>query len=317
MAILVHGEVVNTPEELEAKQKQAWLFLTRSLRMTDERLKALRVPVPVSLEEDYDVAKELVEARDDLSRFNSLEDYKAYITQSEHHYSKDFVLDVIRNSSPGPRQRWIIDRVRAENPLTILDVGGGYGEIACALARLNFQVTTLVPNKSTFDAITELQIENGWPIQPIQCVFKEFNPETKFDVVIAGEILEHVYDDYTFIHQCAEMAKRSVVATTPSGSCEAGFYPGASWRIHTEHVRCYSDKGFENLISSIPGLKPDPKIEKITSVIGLRGQNIDCYCVVLDKEVVNAQEEGYGSKHQTESDGGTHGQLRESEALGV
>lgn len=56
------------------------------------------------------------------------------------------------------------------------------------------------------------------------------------DVVILGEILEHVYDPAVVLREACRVARRAVIGSTPH---EAGWWGTASVEAHAFHVRCY------------------------------------------------------------------------------
>ena len=291
--ILSQGEIILNPEQHRLIAKRAWLQLFEYLAMNDETIKSLQVPVPHSLENDRDINAELQAGHQSLERFQSLAHYKLYLKQSEAHYND---VDITANHAAKvacPREQWIIAQTKTFNPLTVLDVGCGFGEIAIELSRkpYSFQVTGLVPNDVTVNAWKETIETEGLPVEFRNVIFEEIDFEDRqFDVVLLGEILEHVANDYSFLLKAMGLAKKAVIITTPWGSVEGGFIANAAWAEQNEHVRAYSEESFERLLKKVVG-ESDGKItvfKAIRSMTGYRGQPINCLCAVLTKEDVHA-----------------------------
>ena len=301
--ILSQGEIILNPEQHRLIAKRAWLQLWDYLQMNDELIKSLRIPVPHSLEKDRDILSELQAGQAQLQRFQSLEHYKLYLKKSEEHYHD---VDITANHAAKvacPREQWIINQVATFNPMTVLDVGCGFGEIAIELARQGFQVTGLVPNNVTVDAWQNTIQQEGLPVEFRNAIFEEINwEERQFDVVILGEILEHVADDRAMLLNCCKLAKKAVIITTPWGSVEGGFIANAEWSEQDEHVRAYSPDTFERLLRWSAG-ESEHEIavfKAIRSMTGYRGQPINCLCAVLKKEISHAEGDRAGQGGNSE-----------------
>lgn len=68
-----------------------------------------------------------------------------------------------------------------------------------------------------------------------------------FDVVVLGEILEHVFDPILVLREAARVAHRSVIGSTPT---EDGAWGAHRVATHEFHVRCYTeDTLFDDLFN--------------------------------------------------------------------
>lgn len=287
--ILSQGEAITTREHHRLVAKKAWLQLYDYLRLNDELFKArdLGRCIPWSLEEDESIHRSMSDTANQLDRFRSERNLREFILGDESHYDDEIIdgaLESIRRDSRSPRQRWILDVATASNPKTILDLGSGYGEIAMSLGKEGYQVTGLTVNPVACRKLNQFAQDNGLPVQIADAIFEysDFG-DRRFDVVIAGEIIEHVFDDRVFVQRCADLANHAVVITTPMGSCEGGFTKNGERRSQGAHVRSYSRRSFERLIRSINGVTPG-EVSELISVAGAQGQCISCFCACLKKE---------------------------------
>jgi 2-polyprenyl-3-methyl-5-hydroxy-6-metoxy-1,4-benzoquinol methylase len=76
--------------------------------------------------------------------------------------------------------------------LRILELGYGEGTISQKLLNNNFRRRTLVEGSA--ELARKAKIELGEEITIVNSMFEEYNPQEKYDLVIASNILEHVYD---------------------------------------------------------------------------------------------------------------------------
>lgn len=89
--------------------------------------------------------------------------------------------------------------------LDILDVGCGGGLVCEPMARLGANVTGADADSTAIEVAKEHAAQNGLDItyenKPAEKI------ETKFDVVLALEIIEHVSDPASFVQNCAALCK--------------------------------------------------------------------------------------------------------------
>ena len=99
--------------------------------------------------------------------------------------------------------------------LTILDVGGGHGQLALPLCRLGYDVTVLGSAESCRKRIAEA-VDGG------RCRFVTGNvvnlpfPDGSFDVAIAFRLLTHCEAWQTLIRELCRVARSSVIVEYPT-----------------------------------------------------------------------------------------------------
>lgn len=257
--IYSHGELIETAEQDRLFGKRAFLQLVDHLLRNDEALKASHLLfncAPWHLDEDPDVDRIRRVVGETLrplfySTNGDIEQIKEQVIKKElsqgpeaMHYAFEVVKLV-------PRIRWIMDKVIAENPTTVLDVGAGWGEISVEIAKLGVHVTALSPFEGGTHLAKSTMEEKGLPIQWVHELFEGCDfKDTTFDVVLLGEVIEHVVDDLAFIQRACDLANRAVLITTPAGSFDRGLRSPT----FTEHVRAYSTKALKNVLDRLKGV---------------------------------------------------------------
>jgi len=289
LGILSQGDIVNNPEHHRILAKKSWLQMWDYLMMNDEVILARSLPVPWSLDQDMDIRLRRGEVERVLARFQSKEAYLTYINGSESYVTKDLIESRWPNSISRERVKWVVEQATVDNPLTLLDIGVGFGELSLNIAKKGYQVTGITPHKESVQWLNEIAQADKMPAQFIEGLAEDIDfGERKFDVVLCCELLEHVLDPRGVLLKCCDLANKSVIITTPRGSCEGGFHPNADWRRHNDHVRAFSDLSFRNLLGLTKEFAPIADIKIVESVTGLRGHPIGCYCsklVRVPKEV--------------------------------
>ena len=104
-------------------------------------------------------------------------------------------------------------------PCTILDAGSGNGFFAAELAKRGYAVTALDPNKKACAMAVGRKKRFGLKhMTVVQADFYKYTPKTKFDAVIALDVLEHVTSEREFVSHVARVLKpRGVwVLTVPA-----------------------------------------------------------------------------------------------------
>jgi hypothetical protein len=287
--VLSQGEFVRSPEEDRLLAKKAWLYLWDHLNRHDEKLKARNLPVPWLLEDDVDIRDAFTKMWVLLRRFDGEETYLRYLAEQEQLHLDAYEHNLIERDNP--RYKWIRERVVNDNPLTVLDVGAGWGFLACEIAKHNILVTSIAPVEAAVQKVKGMAQNEGLTLEWIHGrVFETIDFEDlKFDIVLCCEILEHVRDDLFFLQRCVDVAKRSVVVTVPYGSMGMGFDRDKYSFKTTEHVRAYSWPAFLKLLNSVQGVKPvcEDEVALVDAVINCMGDLAKCFCVKLIKEEVD------------------------------
>jgi 2-polyprenyl-3-methyl-5-hydroxy-6-metoxy-1,4-benzoquinol methylase len=108
-----------------------------------------------------------------------------------------------------PRIEKVVNVLRKEHPGKLLDVGYSKGSFADYLADLGWDCTGLDIN------------EHHHPkVKTLQCDLNEDFPaeEGAYDVVTAGEVIEHMLDEGAFLEECRRVLKKDGVLalTTPN-----------------------------------------------------------------------------------------------------
>ena len=276
-----HGELVTSPEQHRLLAKRAWMQLHKYFLTNNEIFKALRIPVPWSLEEDLEVRETLERCLERIQKFGSEDELRTYINKNEEYGDEGFIkaaLAQMRN--PSPRRAWVLDLVRSFSPESILDIGSGCGELPVLLGSEGYNVTGITANKESCRYLNEYALEEKLPIKIVDGLFEymDFGDMT-FDVVVAAEVIEHVQNDAWFLEKCASVAEKAIVITTPVGSCDGGFLPNSKWVEDGAHIRSYSGESFDRLVNRIP-------------------EPIYCFCAVLVKETAD---DHHGIAEESES----------------
>ncbi|XP_066255350.1 ubiquinone biosynthesis O-methyltransferase, mitochondrial [Euwallacea similis] len=97
--------------------------------------------------------------------------------------------------------------------LSILDVGCGGGILSEPLSRIGAQVTGIDANSRIIDVAKEHAKEGGLNVNYLYTSIEEHSKDniSKYDVIAASEIIEHVTEKEKFISACSDCLK-------PSGS---------------------------------------------------------------------------------------------------
>jgi ubiquinone/menaquinone biosynthesis C-methylase UbiE len=293
--ILNNGEIITDPEQHRLLAKRALLQLADYLTMNDELLKAntlLSYCRPWSLDDDRQVLSRLQDARDQVQFLSSPEALMEFLETTPDGFEDRFLDIFTQKITQGDRGEWMANAVTSENPATVLDVAAGWGDMSIYLAARGFQVTSIIPQKRNVEAIKKFAAERSYPLDVIRGTLESIDlGNRQFDVVIFGEILEHLLEDHKQLNRYASLAKKAIVITTPIGSCEGGFMPNSMWYRSNElqHVRAYSHKQFLSLIKSVKGFEPHGELVSLSTMKGRCGHSLDCFCVKLvrTKEAVN------------------------------
>jgi 2-polyprenyl-3-methyl-5-hydroxy-6-metoxy-1,4-benzoquinol methylase len=108
-----------------------------------------------------------------------------------------------------PRIDKVVRALTSEPPGRLLDVGYAKGSFADALVRQGWDCTALDVNRRHHDWIKTIQcdLNDGFPVEA-----------ASFDVVTAGEIIEHMIDESAFLQECRRVVKPGgrLIVTTPN-----------------------------------------------------------------------------------------------------
>lgn len=108
-----------------------------------------------------------------------------------------------------PRIEKVVRLLRSLPPGWLLDVGYSRGSFADSLAKRGWRCIglDLNPKRSLGVAVVPCDLNEGFPVRP-----------DTFDLVTAGEVIEHMLDDGLFLQECRRVLKRggTLVLTTPN-----------------------------------------------------------------------------------------------------
>ena len=123
----------------------------------------------------------------------------------------------------GPTGEWMLEMqeritltfLKDRPEATILDVGGGHGQLAIPLCRDGYKVTVLSSSESCRKRIAAI-VDSG------KCAFKVGNvldipfPDKSFDVVIAFRMLTHCRKWPVLVKELCRVAKTAVIVDYPT-----------------------------------------------------------------------------------------------------
>jgi len=108
-----------------------------------------------------------------------------------------------------PRIEKVLDMLKDVPPGRLLDVGYAKGSFADQLVERSWDCTALDVNPRRHERIKTIQcdLNQGFPVG-----------SASFDVVTAGEIIEHMIDESAFLRECRRVLKPGgrLVVTTPN-----------------------------------------------------------------------------------------------------
>jgi 2-polyprenyl-3-methyl-5-hydroxy-6-metoxy-1,4-benzoquinol methylase len=121
-----------------------------------------------------------------------------------------------------PRMEWTGQRceeLRSRFGWTsVLDAGAGFGWLSLHLAQRGFQVTACEPSIGHLLKLRERAATYGFE------VYGEFLEdlaadagERRWDLVVLGEVIEHIEDAAAFVRSALSVCSGQVLATTPKG----------------------------------------------------------------------------------------------------
>ena len=118
-----------------------------------------------------------------------------------------------------PVGRWMIDKqleatlylLRDKGPSTILDVGGGHGQTASALARAGHRVTVLASSAAAVAESLRPAIGSGL-VRLVVGALREPPVEPRsFEVVLSYRLMAHAHDVPSLVAGLARTAERTVI----------------------------------------------------------------------------------------------------------
>jgi 2-polyprenyl-3-methyl-5-hydroxy-6-metoxy-1,4-benzoquinol methylase len=127
-----------------------------------------------------------------------------------------------------------LDLLRDKAPTTILDVGGGHGQLAPELARRGHRTTVLVSSNKAISNALRPALDSG----AVRLVVGDLRAPPveprSFEVVLCFRLLAHAYDLPGLIDGLTRPAERTVIvdyATTRSFNAAAEFFFAAKKKI--------------------------------------------------------------------------------------
>lgn len=113
------------------------------------------------------------------------------------------------------QERFTVKMVDAFTPQSVLDVGGGHGQISGPLLRRGFAVTVLGSDASAFTQVEKWGKPSGLRTVTGPLLSLPF-PDRSFDVVVSFRLLPHCDQWPELIAELCRVAKRGVVVDYPT-----------------------------------------------------------------------------------------------------
>ena len=155
------------------------------------------------------------------------------------------------------QERIALAFIESSNPSSMLDVGGGHGQLAVPICRTGRKVTVIGSAESCKKRISEI-------VDKEQCKFIIGNvvalpfPDRSFDTVISFRLLTHCKQWPLLIHELCRVAKESVIVDFPTSRSVNKIAPllftakkkiegdTRTWRLfkHAEVYREFRRNGF-------------------------------------------------------------------------
>jgi len=113
----------------------------------------------------------------------------------------------------------ILSQFPSQQKLTVLDAGGGQGQIACKLAKLGHDVTICDISQQMLDVAKAQAEAQGVELTYQHCAIQELTPclSATFDIVICHAVLEWVVDGPMLLSSLKKLLK-------PDGALSLMFY---------------------------------------------------------------------------------------------
>jgi 2-polyprenyl-3-methyl-5-hydroxy-6-metoxy-1,4-benzoquinol methylase len=170
---------------------------------------------------------------------------------NEGYYSKD--MKYVDNDKV--RIKFILENIE-DNHLDILDIGCWDGAYACQYKKLTNTVYGIESSKTASDKAENkgIIVEQGY--FPDDRLFKN----KKFDIIVAGEIIEHVFDTEEFLLKIKEKLKKNgkLIITTPNiaslprrALLLMGLNPMIEYRAEVGHIRYFTFSNLRNMLKEL------------------------------------------------------------------
>jgi len=161
-----------------------------------------------------------------------------------------------------PVGRWMLDRqllaildlLRDKGPSSILDVGGGHGQMAPALSGLGHRVTVLASSPHAMAATLRPRVASGEVLLVVGDLRDPPVEPRSFDIVLSLRLLAHARDLEGLVRGLTRPAERTVIvdyAAARSFNAAAEVFFGAKKRIekNTRPFRVLPTAQIEHLFS--------------------------------------------------------------------
>lgn len=156
------------------------------------------------------------------------------------------------------QERITLELLSATPGATVLDVGGGHGQLAVPLCRAGYPVTVLGSHDSCRKRIAEIVDSGACRFQVGNVIALPF-PDRSFDAVLSFRLLTHCEAWPVLVKELCRVARRSVIVDYPTSQSLNAVAPalfGAkkklegntrTWRLfrHEEVLREFERQGFE------------------------------------------------------------------------
>lgn len=175
------------------------------------------------------------------------------------------------------RSRLILNAIdnlkKSEQKIT--DLAAGIGSLSLEFSKRGYEVTLVERNKDAIEKSKMLIQRNRFRAYFFHTDLFEYYPKIKADIVVASEILEHVYDEKALRHIRSNIIKNGgfLVVTVPSFNKFKELPPNS-----IGHLRLYDKEYLERVL-----IKTGFKIKSVEYYGGLF---LSIYIILMDKMIV-------------------------------
>lgn len=223
MSIVLQGSSVTIGK---IREERDFAFVAYDDRLTNREIDQNRIEI---------------ECKEMGSRFRSL-DTKRWVNRQERRYSESDERE--KDAFEKPRFRLLFDYLRglSDKNARFLDLGCRDAGVAKKILDMGFTDVTAVDLPDVIEAIHQ--------VDGIRYMSLDLNStfvDGCYDIIYAGEVIEHLYNDFFFLLNCYKHTADGglLVVTAPQDP------PVKRWYEEGMHLRCYPDHTLAGLVACV------------------------------------------------------------------